>query len=80
MVCTCMKKCKCLTFQIGECDYCEERLCKYCVIKKDQLKDLIKAQDIVRRLWANATDSEIEKQLKLLDKEMTKRINSIGKK
>jgi len=28
--CECMKECKCLTFQIGECDYCEERKCEYC--------------------------------------------------
>ncbi len=47
---------------------------------KETLIELIKAQDIVRRLWANATDLEIEKQLKLLDREMTRAINSIGKK
>jgi hypothetical protein len=46
----------------------------------ETLIELFKAQDIVRRLWANATDSEIEKHLKLLDREMTKTINSIGKK
>lgn len=46
----------------------------------ETLIELFKAQDIVRRLWANATDSEIEKHLKLLDREMTKTINQIGKK
>ena len=31
--CQCMKECNCYTFQIGECDYCEERKCKYCLEK-----------------------------------------------
>ena len=41
---------------------------------------LFEAQDIIRRLWANATDKEIEKKLKQLDKDMLKIINLMGAK
>lgn len=56
----------------------------FCGVVRDKMRneilmELFKAQDVLRRLWANATDSEVEKQLKLLDREMTKTINRIGK-
>ncbi len=42
MVCTCMKECRCLTFQIDECDYCEERICSYCEMNKWERLKMVK--------------------------------------
>jgi hypothetical protein len=46
---------------------------------KQTLIKLFEAQDIVRLLWAEAGDKLIQDNLRILDKEITKTINKIGK-
>jgi hypothetical protein len=50
------------------------------MIKKEQLKYLIEAQDIVRQVWINQNTPEESKIVRLLDKHITQVINQIGAK
>lgn len=47
---------------------------------KEQILELIKAQDTIRRVWAElTTNNPIEKQLWEISTEITKVINKLGK-
>jgi hypothetical protein len=45
---------------------------------KQQLQELIKAQDIIRQVWVNHKGSSADK-IRQLDKDLTKTINEVGK-
>lgn len=46
---------------------------------KQQLLQLIKAQDMIREVYVQYSRNKIEQKLKQLDKEMSLTINMIGK-
>lgn len=45
---------------------------------KEQFKELIKAQDIIRRVYAEQSQGVLNNWLKEIDKELTKSINVLG--
>ena len=49
-------------------------------MNKEDLIKMFEAQDIVRRLWANTTNRDVENALKELDLHMTEVINLMGEK
>ena len=46
---------------------------------KEHILDLIKAQDLIRRAWAEFDTSIVGKPLREIDKDLTKVINQLGK-
>jgi len=46
--------------------------------KKEQLKELIKAQDMIRIVYANQGQGTLSNWLREIDKELSKAINTLG--
>jgi hypothetical protein len=46
--------------------------------KREQIKELIKAQDMIRRVYANQSQCVLNNWLREIDKELTKAINTLG--
>lgn len=46
---------------------------------KEHVLELIKAQDLIRRAWADLDNTILGKPLREIDRELTKTINQLGK-
>ncbi len=47
--------------------------------KNQEIRNLIKAQDIIRQVYAHSEDCEVVQKLKQLDKDLSESINLIGR-
>ena len=46
---------------------------------KEHVFELIKAQDLVRRAWADLDNTKVGKPLREIDRDLTKTINELAK-